>query len=136
MRKIPVYINNYLENVGMARKPVAKAVVLKNSGNITEFDGKFKQFFGFKPKCGESIEKLSPLFIGLFPAQGDVIELPRIETKPDKYLDVFIFIAAIDVWILFYDSSKEVRAIKKETQKRNNEYLDQYRKEKEHAGNL
>ena len=94
-----------------------------NKGEILVILGDPVKFFGRELKKGDLLEYLPP-FAALFPLSRKNIFLPNIQTETGIWVNIYLEHYASHIFALMTDNTKNALELKKKSQERNQEYLN------------
>lgn len=118
-------IEDFIKKLPYQKYDKGKLFIIEtsNTGEIINSAGKAKQFFNREPEPGVEIFHIYPQFEGLYPFEKKQLSFPNVETKPDVYANIDVYLIDNKVFIVFEDNSYHVYKYRKDIQKANEEYL-------------
>ena len=97
---------------------LAPAYLLVNEdAELLEWGGDLAAYNVTGLQTGLNASEHVPFLSGILPLEGQNIVLPRVQTRPGVYADVYVFKRAARVWILLIDATAEARRRAKLQQK-------------------
>lgn len=89
---------------------LAPAFLLVNeAGELLEWGGELAAYNVTGLHAGLNVGEHIAFLSGILPLEGQNIAIPRVQTRPDIYADIYIFKRATGVWVLLMDATSEAR---------------------------
>ena len=97
---------------------LAPAYLLVNDdGELLEWGGVLAAYDIAGLQAGLNVGEHIGFLAGVLPLEGQNLTIPRVQTRPGIYADVYIFKRASALWILLMDATSEARRRAKLQQK-------------------
>lgn len=89
---------------------LAPAYLLVNeAGELLEWGGELAAYNVTGLQAGLNVGEHIAFLSGILPLEGQNIAIPRVQTRPDIYADIYVFKRGTGVWVLLMDATAEAR---------------------------
>ncbi len=84
-------------------------LLVSDGGDLLEWGGDLDAYNVTGLQAGKNAGEHIAFLNGLFPLEGQNMTLPRVQTRPGIFADIFIFRREAGIWILLLDATAEAR---------------------------
>jgi PAS domain S-box-containing protein len=106
--ELPPPIHEFIELLD--EETLAPGYLLVNDGgDLLEWGGDLDAYHVTGLQAGLNAGEHIAFLSGVFPLEGQNMTLPRVQTRPGIFADIYIFRRDAGIWILLMDATAEVR---------------------------